>query len=90
MDGAGHEHAEFKRVAGDWTCVAKAWHQPGAEPKVDKGTTSFKPVLGGLILRQDYKGTMAGTPFTGLGFTALRHVWQSTRTKRWLTTQRRA
>ena len=65
----GPEHAEFKKIAGDWTCVVKSWHGPG-EPTVSKAKTKFSVVLGGLILRQDYEGVMGDTPFTGLGFTA--------------------
>ena len=66
----GPEHAEFKKLAGEWTCEVKSWMAPGAEPTVEKGKTSYSTVLGGLILKQDYKGSMGGMPFTGIGYTA--------------------
>lgn len=66
----GPEHAELGKAVGTWTCEAKSWMAPGAEPFVDRGRATFSMVLGDRILKQEFEGAMAGTPYTGLGFTA--------------------
>jgi hypothetical protein len=66
----GPEHAELKKMEGVWNCEVKSLHEPDAEPRVEKGKAKFKMTLGGLFLRQDYEGSMMGTPFTGVGYTA--------------------
>jgi len=66
----GPEHEAFKKTAGEWTCDVKSWMAPGAEPILSKGKTKFAVALGGLMLKQDYEGSMGGMPFTGLGYSA--------------------
>jgi hypothetical protein len=65
----GPEHAAMKEMVGQWNCAVKSWHGPG-EPTVEKGTSTFSMDLNGLMLKQDYSGTMSGIPFTGIGYTA--------------------
>ncbi|MHC4409853.1 MAG: DUF1579 family protein [Planctomycetota bacterium] len=65
----GPEHAEFAKMAGDWSVAVKEF-KPDGTTKVSKATTKFSMVLGGLIQRQDYKGEMGGTPFNSIGMTA--------------------
>lgn len=66
----GPEHAEMAKTVGTWECEAKSWMEPGAEPVVEQGRCTYSMVLDGRILKQDYEGSMAGKPFTGIGYTA--------------------
>jgi hypothetical protein len=66
----GPEHAALAKIAGDWTSEVKSWMQPGADPMVSKGKSTYKVVMDGRYIRQDYQGDMMGTPFTGVGFLA--------------------
>src|SRR5436190_13841302 len=61
-------HAVLKAFEGNWTVVTKGWMKPGDKPMESTGTSQFSWVLGGRYLRQDFKGTWAGQPFEGLGF----------------------
>ncbi|MHC4956016.1 MAG: DUF1579 family protein [Planctomycetota bacterium] len=77
----GPEHAEMKMMVGKWDCEVKSWHEPGKDPTVEKGTSTFSLDLGGLLLKQDYKGSMMGAPFTGVGYTAFNKAtgkWEAT------------
>ena len=66
----GPEHAEMKKMVGEWECTVKSWMAPNTPPVVSKGKSTFKMANGGLMLRQDFQGNMGGMPFTGVGYTA--------------------
>ena len=64
----GPEQESLAKHVGNWTVHAKEFKPDGTVSET-KSTTKFSMVLDGRILRQDYEGKMAGTPFTGIGFT---------------------
>lgn len=66
----GPEHAEFKKLVGEWTASVKEWRMPGAEPTVSTAKSKYSMVMGDLILRQDYEGKMGEVPFQGVSYTA--------------------
>lgn len=61
----GEPHAFLAKMAGDWKTRTTSYHE-GAEGEVTDGTASFKPVLGGRVVRGTYSGTMMGQPFEGM------------------------
>jgi len=65
----GPEHAELKKMVGDWTVDVVSYHNP-EKPAKSKGKCTFKMALDGRYLEQHFSGTMDGTPFTGIGYTA--------------------
>jgi len=62
----GKEHAQFKRLSGNWSCVVKAFPTPN-RPVVSKGTASFRVILGGRFLQQRFRGKLEGQSFEGQG-----------------------
>ena len=66
----GPEHAEMAKLTGDWTSEVKSWEQPGAEPNLSKGKSTYKVVMDGRYVRHDYQGFMGPVPFTGVGYQA--------------------
>lgn len=62
----GPEHAELKKMEGNWNTVTKAWMGPG-DPKVTKGKCKNSLVLGGRFLMSDYEGSFMEQPFQGMG-----------------------
>ena len=63
------EHAELKKLAGEWDVEFQLWMMPGAPPEKAKGTSKFELVFGGKFVRETVKATMMGKPFEGEGLT---------------------
>ncbi len=63
----GSEHEKLKSLAGKWKVTTKSWETEGAKPVEATGTSTFKPILGGRFVEQDYKGKMMGMPYEGTG-----------------------
>jgi len=62
----GPEHALLKQqFEGDWDAVSK--HAHDGKTEVSKGMESVKSAYGGYWLVIDFKGDMAGKPYTGQG-----------------------
>jgi hypothetical protein len=68
MAAPGPQHTELMKNAGNWNAVIKSWMSPG-DPVVTKGSATYKPILGGRFLMEDYKGIMMDKPFEGFGIT---------------------
>ena len=68
MGAPGPEHAELMKLAGKWKTTNKSWMSPG-DPVVTQGTVTYKPLLGGRFLMEEYKGTFMDKPFEGVGIT---------------------
>jgi len=64
----GPMHEKLKSMVGTWKAVVKTWAAPG-EPTVTEGTSVNNLILGGRYVSQDYKGSMIGQPFEGMGLT---------------------
>lgn len=77
----GEQHAALAKTAGDYDLSIKAWHVPGQEPTMDKGTAKRSMVLGGRVMVEDVQANMMGMPFTGQGMTG----YDNTTGKYWST-----
>ena len=64
------QHAELAKREGEWTADLKMWMAPGMPPEIMSGQASFKTIMGGRFLHQDYTGEYNGMPFEGAGLTA--------------------
>jgi hypothetical protein len=73
----GEPHKLLQKSEGTWDTVMRMWEMgPDAPPTEIKGTTEFKPVLGGRFIMQqlhsnmsmpDDKGQMHDLPWEGMG-----------------------
>jgi hypothetical protein len=62
----GPEHQKLKIMEGDFKAEVTAMSPDGKEEK-STGTTHNEMILGGRYLKNEYSGTMMGTPFKGGG-----------------------
>lgn len=67
MAATGPQHTELARLAGAWQVQSTLWMAPGAPPQTSTGSAVFTVVLGGRWVRQEYRGTMMGQPYEGVG-----------------------
>jgi hypothetical protein len=65
----GTPHKMLERRVGRWSAKTRNWVTPHEPPVESTGSCERKMILGGRFLREDYKGEMFGTPFTGIGVT---------------------
>jgi hypothetical protein len=70
----GPEHQLLKGLVGKWKVTTKSWHSEGSKPEETIGTTTFKPLLGGRFVQQDFKGKMMGQPYEGIGMMGYNNV----------------
>ncbi len=61
-------HTLLARMAGCWDVKSTCWMEPG-KPVESSGTSEQKMILDGRFLQQDFSGDMAGSPFSGIGYT---------------------
>ncbi|HZI93470.1 MAG TPA: DUF1579 domain-containing protein [Patescibacteria group bacterium] len=64
----GPNHEMLKKFVGSWKTVTKMWMGPG-EPQSSDGSAEYSMILGGRLLKDEYKGTFMGGPFEGFGLT---------------------
>lgn len=59
-------HSLLLKMAGDWAGTAKTWFEPGklADESIMKG--SIRPVLNGMFILHEYKGSLQGNHFEGI------------------------
>ncbi len=78
----GASHKRLDHFVGDWDVEMKVWMGgPGSEPTVTPGKSTIKWVLGGLYLQEEYKGSMMGQPYEGIGmqgFNNTRNMYEGT------------
>jgi len=63
----GAEHAVLTGLVGEWKVASKSWQGEKAKPETSTGTATFKTVLGGRFVQQDFKGMMGTMPYEGTG-----------------------
>ena len=63
------EHDRLTAMAGTWDVDMTFWFQPGAAPVTVKGTSTIRPLLGGLFIEEKIDGTLNGRAFTTLSWT---------------------
>lgn len=65
LSAPGESHKILATMAGDWDMEVKSWMAPTATPKVTKGKSDAKMIMGGRFLTEEVKGEMMGMPFEG-------------------------
>ena len=60
-------HRVLDPLVGKWKVTSKFWMQPGAPAEESTATATYRWILGGRFLQQDYSGKFQGKPFTGVG-----------------------
>ena len=67
LGSPNENHKVLEPIVGKWTATTKMWMAPGAQPEESTGTSDNHWIMGGRFVQQDYKGTMMGQPFEGMG-----------------------
>lgn len=70
----GPEHAMLKSLVGKWKVSTQSWESEGSKPEVTTGTSTFKSIMGGRFVQQDFKGKMMGMPYSGTGMLGFNNV----------------
>ncbi|MHC5111264.1 MAG: DUF1579 family protein [Planctomycetota bacterium] len=66
----GEAHKQLDYFVGKWTANIKVYPGgPGSTPMESSGTSEIKWILDGRYLMDEFKGTMMGMPYGGLGLT---------------------
>ncbi len=65
----GPQHKLLEQMAGTFEAHAKFYGPPGQPPMESTGTSVNTMILGGRFLRQEYRSSMMGHPFEGMGLT---------------------
>jgi hypothetical protein len=76
------EHARLTALAGTWDVDVTFWFQPGRPGVTSKGTSTIRPILGGLFIEEKIDGVLNGAPFTTMswtGFNTSTHQYEATR-----------
>jgi len=68
LGAPGSQHVDLMKYSGKWKTTNKSWMSPG-DPVVTNGISTYKPILGGRFLMEEYKGTFMDKPFEGFGIT---------------------
>lgn len=63
----GAQHKILAGLAGNWKTTSQMWESKDGKPATSKGKATFKMILGGRWLQQEFKGTAMGRPFQGVG-----------------------
>ena len=70
----GAEHTMLKGLIGDWKVATKSWQSEGSAPEETVGSSTFKSILGGRFVQQDFNGKMMGQPYVGTGMMGYNNV----------------
>lgn len=70
----GAEHTMLKGLIGDWKVATKSWQSEGSAPEETVGSSTFKSILGGRFVQQDFNGKMMGQPYVGKGMMGYNNV----------------
>jgi hypothetical protein len=63
----GPHHKHLEAMVGDWEVAGKFWEDPTKPPSDIKGTATYKAILGGRYIVEDFASEMMGQPFQGHG-----------------------
>jgi hypothetical protein len=63
----GEPHKMLASLAGSWTTKAKEWMEPGKPATESEGTAEIKTLMDGRFIYQEYRGTMMGQSYSGIG-----------------------
>jgi hypothetical protein len=63
----GDVHKMIAKSDGKWNADVTMWMKPGDPPQKSKGVCEDMMILGGRYQQTNFKGTMMGKPFEGMG-----------------------
>jgi hypothetical protein len=63
----GPQHADLAAMAGTWEVETTFWMAPGAPPEKSTGTAERRMILGGRVMMEEFRGSIQGQPFEGMG-----------------------
>jgi uncharacterized protein DUF1579 len=66
---ADAEHTRLAAMCGTWDVEMTFWFKPGGPGVSTKGTSTIRPLLGGLFVEEKIEGALNGVPFTTLAWT---------------------
>ena len=84
----GDEHDQLARLVGDWNVSGAFYLNPGADPMPTTAKASFKSIMGGRYIIQDYDSNFAGMPYQGMmvmGYDRIRGEYMSIWMDNWNT-----
>ncbi len=61
--------AVLSPLQGDWDMVLRLHVDPSKPPTRETGSSTFAPALEGNFLREDFRASIAGAPYVGVGYT---------------------
>ncbi len=64
----GPMHKVFEPYVGEWTTASKMFMDPSMPPIESTGTAKYTLAMDGRFLVQEYKGSVMGEPFQGMGY----------------------
>jgi len=70
----GPEHEWLAARAGEYDAEIKTWMDPSGDPEVSQGTSSMEMVMGGRVLKENFKGSFMGEEFHGVGYNGYDNV----------------
>jgi hypothetical protein len=79
---AAPEHARLTAMCGTWDVEMTFWTRPGGKGLTTKGTSTIRPLFGGLFIEEKIEGALNGASFTTLawtGFNTSTKLYEATR-----------
>jgi hypothetical protein len=61
----GPEHQRLAKLEGNWKTETKMWQDKDAPAEVYPGTATYKMIMGGRYLEEQFKSEWEGMPFEG-------------------------
>jgi hypothetical protein len=66
----GEQHRFLSQFVGEWRTTSRVFMGgPGSEPMVSQGRATFRMIMDGRFLQQEYHGEIMGQAFHGMGLT---------------------
>jgi Protein of unknown function (DUF1579) len=72
----GEHHKALTPLIGEWKAEVKAYMSPDGPPMVSNGTSKTEWALDGRFVSEEFKGTVMGKPFHGMGLTGFDNLKQ--------------
>ncbi len=63
----GEEHRQLARLVGEWKVEAKSYYANPDQPETSEGTATFRLLMGGRYLQQNFRGQFGGRSYRGMG-----------------------
>jgi len=79
---ADPDHERLTAMCGTWDVEMTFFFKPGGPGVAAQGTSTIRPLFGGLFVEEKIEGTLNGAPFTTLawtGFNTDTHRYEATR-----------